>query len=64
MGPRQNGMYDRIDVINIIENLLHHADMVMDAIQSEDPQYDAEEMLDVVEKQMKKERENLDINNN
>lgn len=41
--------YTRLEVILIIEDLLQHADVVMDSITSEDPQHDAEELLEMVE---------------
>lgn len=41
--------YTRLEVILIIEDLLQHADVIMDSITSEDPQYDAEELLEIVE---------------
>ncbi len=41
--------YTREEVIDIIDNALHHADAVMDAITSEDPQYSAEDLLEMVE---------------
>lgn len=41
--------YSRSEVINIIDDLLQYADAVMDAIQSESPKMDAEELLEMVE---------------
>jgi hypothetical protein len=47
--------YTRQEVIDLIDNLLQHGDTVMDAISSEDPKHDPEELLEIVEAQMERE---------
>lgn len=42
--------FTRQEVITIIEDILMMADKVMDAIQSENPEMDAKEFLEAVEK--------------
>ena len=41
--------YTRQEVVQIIDDLLTHADAVVDAVQSEDPKMDAGELLKMVE---------------
>ena len=47
-------VYTRKEVIDIIDQILQHADCVMDAISNEDPDYDGESLLDIVEEEMEK----------
>ena len=45
----ENKIYTREEVITVIEKLLECGNLLIDAIQSENPKYDAVELLDIVE---------------
>lgn len=48
--PKQ--VFTREDVIGVISNMLERADAVMDAITSEDPEFEAEDFLTMAEKDL------------